>query len=118
MPASAAEMTKASMRYLVTLMPTDSAAMRLSRMAMIARPERLLIRLSTTMSVKMTRRKPASKEASFLTPMAPIGPLMTMLPGRFGSRKLKLRFAPSKEKYTQLSRLRMISPKARVTMAR
>ena len=41
-PARAAEVTKAIILYLVTLMPTLSAAMRLSRAAMMARPVRLI----------------------------------------------------------------------------
>ena len=42
-------------------MPTDCAAMRLSRMAMMARPARERVRLSTMMSVTITRMKPAVK---------------------------------------------------------
>ena len=41
-PASPAEMENASSLYLVILMPMDSAAMRLSRIAMMARPVREL----------------------------------------------------------------------------
>ena len=51
----AALVTKAMSLYLVTLMPTLSAAMRLSLNAMIARPERLRTRLSTMTSVIMMR---------------------------------------------------------------
>ena len=56
-------MTKAISLYLVTLMPTLSAAIRLSRMAMIARPVRLRTRFSTTTRVIITSAKPIAKVA-------------------------------------------------------
>ena len=71
------------------LMPTDSAAMRLSRQAMIARPERLLMRLSTTKSVKRMSTKPMTNVEIRLTPVAPAGPLSTSLPGSCGLLKAK-----------------------------
>ena len=73
-PARAALVTKAISLYLVTLMPTLSAAMRLSRRAMMARPERLRTRLSTITSVTMMRMKPAVKPAIVSVPVAPARP--------------------------------------------
>ena len=87
MPARNAEVTKAIIRYFVTLMPTDSAAMRLSRQAMIARPERLLIKLSTTNSVNNTSAKPTVKVDMRLTPRVPAGPLTTISPSTLGLSK-------------------------------
>ena len=79
-PAKAAEVTKAMSLYLVILMPTDSAAMRLSRIAIMARPERLRIRFRVTVRTTSTRMKPATKVESFVTPVAPMGPLISTLP--------------------------------------
>ena len=79
-PASTAEVTKARSLYLVAPMPTLSAAMRLSRSAMMARPERLLIRLSTTVRAMSTRIKPAVKEESFTLVVTPMGPFRMALP--------------------------------------
>ena len=118
MPASTALVTKAIILYLVALIPTDSAAMRLSRVAMMARPERLFIRLSTTNRVNKISTKPIVKVAILSTPTVPLGPASTALPGRLGLLKPKYRAPPSRLIYTQLIRLRMISPKARVTIAR
>ena len=87
MPASAAAVTKAIILYLVMLMPMDSAAIRLSRAAMIARPERELTRFSTTIREKITRINPAVKVAMVLTFTAPMGPFSSRVPGRFPSRK-------------------------------
>ena len=73
-PARAAEVTKAIILYLVTLMPTLSAAMRLSRAAMMARPVRLLTRLKMTTRVITTSTKPTVKVEMrwvFITPMGP-----------------------------------------------
>ena len=67
-------MTKAIILYLVTLMPTLSAAMRLSRAAMMARPVRLLTRLKMTTRVITTSTKPTVKVEMrwvFITPMGP-----------------------------------------------
>ena len=70
-PARAAEVIKAVSLYLVILIPTDSAAMRLSRIAVIARPERLYIRFITIKRVKSMSTKPAVNEAIFVMPTAP-----------------------------------------------
>ena len=89
-PARAAEVTKAISLYLVTLMPTLSAAMRLSRRAMIARPDRLFTRFCTTSRVMRMSTNPAVKEASFCTPTAPMGPLMMAVPSGARSKRLEL----------------------------
>ena len=62
--------------YFVRFNPTDCAAMGLSRMAMMARPARERVRLSTMMSVTITRMKPAVRPAMVLVPVAPCAPLM------------------------------------------
>ena len=118
MPASTALVTKAIILYLVTLMPMASAAMRLSREAMMARPERLLIRFSTTNSENRISAKPTGNVAILSTEEAPAGPLTRIVPGMFGLLKDTCSRTPSSEKYRQFSTFRMISPKASVTMAR
>ena len=57
-------------------MPTDSAAMRLSRTDMMARPVRLFTRLSTTVTVTITSTMPMANVDIFVMPAAPCGPLM------------------------------------------
>ena len=79
-PARAAEVTKAIILYFVMLTPTLSAAMRLSRIAMMARPARLFTRWNTTISVIITRIKPAVKVEIFWMPPMPMGPAMMSLP--------------------------------------
>ena len=140
MPASTALVTNAIILYFETLMPTDSAAMRLSRVAMIARPVRLLIRFSTTNSVNRISAKPMPKVAIFSTPVAPAGPLTTTVQlesialnscactrssasvfvNTFGSVALATNFSvPGPiEMYRQFRTFRMISPNASVTIAR
>ena len=114
--------------YLVTLMPTLSAAMRLSRMAMTARPVRLRTRLSTTIRVIITSTKPTVKVAMRSLPEAPWAPLMISMPFSLSPR-LSMLLVPSKFRAMcrpfssqptsrQLMMSLMISPKARVTMAR
>ena len=61
-------------------MPTLSAAMRLSRRAMMARPERLFTRLRTTVRAMRTRMKPAVKLESFTLVVTPMGPLRMDMP--------------------------------------
>ena len=81
-PARAAEVTKAIILYLVTLMPTLSAAMQLSRAAMMARPVRLLTRLKMTTRVITTSTKPTVKVEMrwvFITPMGPADQLKAAL---------------------------------------
>ena len=105
-----------------------SAAMRLSRMAMTARPARLRTRFSTITSVSITRMKPAPKEASFSVPVAPWAPLMMAVPPGVMPRSsmvsvplmLKAMWRPLSSQPTsrQLISSLMISPKASVTMAR
>ena len=109
-------------------MPTLSAAMRLSRSAMMARPERLRIRFSTTTSVTMMRMKPAVKVAMVSVPVAPCAPLMMATPSSVRPRSLTLRVPAalntmcrpfsSWPTIRQLMSSLMISPKASVTMAR
>ena len=118
MPASTALVTKAIILYLVMLMPTDSAAMRLSRVAMMARPERLLTRFCTTKRVKRISAKPIPKVAMVSMPTPPLGPLTSSSPGMLLSLKAKCSRPASMEIYRQLITFRMISPKASVTMAR
>ena len=79
-PASTAEVTKAMILYLGMEMPMDSAAMRLSRMAMMARPWRLRIRLSTTTRVIITRMKPMVRVEIFWMPTTPMGPRTIIWP--------------------------------------
>ena len=108
--------------YLVTLMPTLSAAMRLSRRAMMARPERLFTRFCTTSRVIKISTNPAVKEASFCTPTAPMGPLMMAVPSsaRWNLSELRAIWkpSPSTPTYSTMMMFLMICPKARVTMAR
>ena len=66
--------------YFVRFRPMACAAMRLSRMAMIARPARERVRFSTTMSVIITRMKPAVNVAIVAVPVAPCAPLMIAVP--------------------------------------
>ena len=118
MPASAAEVTNAISLYFVTFTPMASAAMRLSRLAIIARPERLLMRFSTTNSVSSTSTKPASNVAMRPTRTAPAGPLYRSVPSMRGLLKLTISLPSLTAKYRQFMTLRMISPNASVTMAR
>ena len=66
--------------YLVTLMPTLSAAMRLSRAAMMARPVRLFTRLKITTRATSTSTKPAAKVEMVWECITPMGPLMSSTP--------------------------------------
>ena len=79
-PARAAETVKAMSLYLVMLMPMLSAAMRLSRTAMMARPDRLFTRWKMTMRERMIRITPAVKVDSRGMPLRPMGPPMTRSP--------------------------------------
>ena len=83
-PARAAETVKAMSLYLVTLMPMLSAAMRLSRMAMTARPVRLFTRWKTTTRVMSRRIMPLVKVAMVGMLFRPMGPPMISVPS--GSR--------------------------------
>ena len=67
-------------RYFVTFTPTLSAAMRLSRTAMMARPSRLCTRLSTTATVMSTTMMPMKNVETLLMPTAPFAPLMRITP--------------------------------------
>ena len=122
MPARNAETTKAFMRKAVMLMPTDSAAIRLSRTALMARPSLELIRFSTTNRVNRIRQKPAVKVASFFTPVTPMAPLRIHLPLPtslgFAVAMAKRKPDSSEPIYILPMIFFMISPKARVTMAR
>ena len=108
--------------YFVMLIPTDSAAMRLSRMAMIARPEREFIRFSTMNRVSSTRTMPMAKVAALGVPVIPLAPsIITWPPSwRFKSAFFMAMWMPfaSAPTYSTLITFLMISPKARVTMAR
>ena len=127
-PARAAETTKAIMRYSVTEMPTDSAAILLSRTAIMARPVRLRTRLSTITSATMTRMAPARKVEYVDTPEAPWAPLMMAVPSSSRCRSsivelpvmLKITCRPRESTPTmrQVTISLMISPKASVTIAR
>ena len=97
MPASAAAVTKAIILYLVMLIPMASAAIRLSRAAMIARPEREFTRFSTITSVTITRINPAVNVEIALTFTAPIGPFSSRVPGRALFRNPKWSVVPSTE---------------------
>ena len=79
-PARAAETVKAMSLYLVMLMPMLSAAMRLSRTAMMARPDRLFTRWKTTIRVMITRMIPAVKLDSRGMVSRPMGPPMIISP--------------------------------------
>ena len=61
-------------------MPTDSAAIRLSRTALMARPSRELIRFCTTNRVKRISTKPMAKVESLVMPVAPLGPETIIVP--------------------------------------
>ena len=86
------------------------------------------MRLSTTIRLKMISTKPMVKLASLVETVAPWGPLMSTwkeMPSAVraascttGVLKDMRRALPSSATYRQLMTLRMISPKARVTMAR
>ena len=121
-PASAADTVKAMSLYFVMFTPMLSAAMRLSRTAMIARPCRLLTRWNTTMSVIMTRMMPMVKVEYRGMEVRPIGPPMISLPPSARSvlslSRLMCRPLLSMPTYRLLKMPLMISPKARVTMAR
>ena len=79
---------------LITKEPLDPAA----RVAMMARPERLLIRFITTISVKMISAKPIGKVAILSDTVAPAGPLTSTVPGMFGLLKETNSRLPSSEK--------------------
>ena len=116
------------MRYLVVEMPTDSAAMRLSRTAMIARPVRLRTRLRTITRATMTSRKPARNVEIVSVPEAPWAPLMMAVPPSASPRsstvslpvRLNSTCRPRSSTPTirQVTISLMISPNASVTMAR
>ena len=122
MPARNAETTKAFMRKVVTLMPTDSAAIRLSRTALMARPSLEFTRFSTTNRVNMISAKPMGNVDSFCIPVAPIGPEMIILPPSPSSivPVVMAMWKPSASvpTYRLLIMFFMISPKASVTMAK
>ena len=116
------------MRYFIVEIPTDSAAMRLSRTAMIARPVRLRTRLRMMTSATMMSTKPAKNVEILSVPDAPWAPLMMAMPPSMRPRSatvllplaLKMTCSPfaSKPTMRQLMISLMISPNARVTMAR
>ena len=81
------------------LIPTLSAAMRSSRMAMNARPARLFIRLYTTASAIITRMKPAVKVDIFWMPPMPMGPAMIRRP-------------PGRRRVLSLSMLKLMPPES------
>ena len=66
--------------YFVMGMPTERAAISLSRMAVMARPARELTRLRMTSSVMMTSTMPMVKVDAFLMPVMPMAPLIRTLP--------------------------------------
>ena len=66
--------------YFVMGMPTERAAISLSRMALMARPARELTRFRMTSSVIMTSTMPMVKVDAFLMPVMPIAPLISTLP--------------------------------------
>ena len=66
--------------YLVMLMPMDSAAMRLSRMAMMARPVREFTRFMTINKVTSTRMTPMVKVAAWGVPVMPWAPFISISP--------------------------------------
>ncbi len=80
MPARKADTTNAFILKVMTLMPTLSAAMRLSRAALMARPSLELIRFSTTNRVNSTSTKPTGKVAMRVMWVAPRGPPTIILP--------------------------------------
>ena len=75
-----AEIVNAIILYFVMLIPTDSAAMRLSRIAITARPDLELTKLRTITSATIIRTKPAVKEAMVCVPVAPCAPLIIAVP--------------------------------------
>ena len=100
----------------------ESAAILLSRTAMTARPVRLFTKFSTKNSVTRMSTTPEVKVEILVTPDTPIGPLMIILPpspsSKFWLTRLKCRPASSRPRYITFTMFLMISPKARVTMAR
>ena len=122
-PARAAEMENAISLYLVMLIPMDSAAIRLSRMDMMARPVRELIRFNTITRVSKRSRIPIVKVAALGVPVIPWAPLtMTSPPSSSPRDKLSLmeKWNPLESLPINITLIRflMISPKARVTIAR
>ena len=79
-PAIAAEMVNAISLYFVMLIPIDSAAIRLSRIAMIARPSLELIRFCTINNVSRIRIKPITNVEFFGVPVIPCGPFRITVP--------------------------------------
>ena len=79
-PASPAEMENASSLYLVILIPMDSAAIRLSRIAMMARPVREFTRFMTMNRVISTRITPMVKVAAWGVPVMPWAPFIRISP--------------------------------------
>ena len=79
-PAITADIVKASILYFVIGIPTEPAAMWLSRMDMIARPSLELIRFSTITVATSRIRKPIVKLESLGVPEIPWGPLMIISP--------------------------------------
>ena len=98
----------------------DSAAMRLSRQALMARPARELIRFKTTTRVISTRMNPAVKVEMGLIFTAPLAPStsITTPSGSFLVRKDMYSRPSPVPMYSTFTRLRIISPKARVTIAK
>ena len=78
--ADAAEMENAMILYFVMLIPTDSAAIRLSRIDMMARPVLEWIRFSTITRVISTKTTPMVKLESWGVPVIPWAPFMITLP--------------------------------------
>ena len=122
-PARKAETTNAFMRKAVTLMPTDSAAIRLSRTALMARPSLELMRFSTTNRVNSTSPKPTAKVEMRLMPVMPMAPErihLCPLPISLGLAVASTKRKPLSSMPTYMLPIRffMISPKARVTIAR
>ena len=72
--------TKAISLYLVMGIPTERAAISLSRMEVMARPARELTRLRMTASVMITSTMPMVKVEAFLIPVMPMAPLISTLP--------------------------------------
>ena len=89
---------------------------------MTARPVRLLMKFSTKNSVTRMSTTPEVKVEILVTPETPIGPLMIIVPvslsWNFCSTRLKCRPLSSKPRYMTFTMFLIISPKARVTIAR
>ena len=79
-PANAADMINAVSLYLVIPIPTDSAAILLSLIAVTARPVLLLTRFRTTNNAKIISRTPAVNDEISAIPTAPCGPFIIVMP--------------------------------------